>query len=82
MSQKIHPSTSEINRLRAAAALIPIILSGFLDSRISVERAALMVSFCEWSTENLSDDPEAVRLAETVTSGLKRIKTALSPAAA
>ena len=78
MSQKIHPSTPEINRLRAAAALIPIIESGLLESRISVERAALMASFCEWTTENVPDDPEVVKLAETVGSGLKRIKMALS----
>ncbi|MEF8749409.1 MAG: hypothetical protein V5B31_16645 [Candidatus Accumulibacter propinquus] len=31
MSQKIHPSTPEINRLRAAAALIPSIESGLLE---------------------------------------------------
>jgi hypothetical protein len=81
MSQKIHPSTPEINRLRAAAALIPIIESGLLESRISVERAALMASFCEWTTENVPDDPEVVKLAEMVDSGLKRIKMALSAVA-
>ena len=80
MSQKIHPSTPEINRLRAAAALIPIIESGLLDSRLSVERAALMASFCEWTVEKRSEDPEVVKLAETVGSGLKRIKMALSSA--
>lgn len=51
-----------------------------IDSKLPIERAALMASFCEWATESLSDDPEAVRLAETVTSGLKRIKMALRPA--
>jgi len=81
MSQKIHPSTPEINRLRAAAALIPIIESGLLESRLSVERAALMASFCEWTAENVPDDPEVVKLAETVGSGLKRIKMALSAVA-
>lgn len=80
MPQKIHPSTPEINRLRAAAALIPIIESGLLESRLSVERAALMASFCEWTTENVPDDPEVVKLAETVGNGLKRIKIALSSA--
>ncbi len=51
-----------------------------IDSKLPIERAALMASFCEWATESLSDDPEAVSLAETVTSGLKRIKMALRPA--
>lgn len=82
MSNQSSLSTPEFNRLRVAAALIPIIEAGLFESKLSVERAALMASFCEWSTENLSDDPQAVRLAETVTSGLKRIKTVLSPAAA
>jgi hypothetical protein len=79
MSQ-IPPPTPEINRLRAAAALIPIIESGLLESKLSVERAALMTSFCEWTTENVPDDPEAVKLAETVGNGLQRIKAALSSA--
>jgi len=47
MPNQIPPSTPAINRLRAAAALIPIIESGFLESRLSVERAVLMASFCE-----------------------------------
>ena len=72
----------QINRLRAAAALIPIIESGLSDSKLSVERAALMAAFCEWTTENLPDDPELVKLAATVASGLKRVKAALSSAVA
>jgi len=72
------PPSAEINRLRAAAALIPIIESGLADSRLSPERAALMATFCEWATENVPDDPDMVKLAETVGNGLKRIKMALS----
>ncbi len=82
MSNQIPPSTPEINRLRAAAALIPIIEAGLIDSKLSVERAALMASFCEWTTEKISDDPEVIKLAETVGSGLRRIKSVLSAAAA
>ncbi len=80
MSNPIPPSTPEISRLRAAAALIPMIESGLLESKLSIERAALMASFCEWTTENVPDDPEVVKLAETVGNGLKRIKMALSSA--
>jgi hypothetical protein len=80
MSRQIPPPTPEINRLRAAAALIPIIESGLLESKLSVERAALMASFCEWTTENVPDDPDMVKLAQTVGNGLKRIKAALSSA--
>jgi len=78
MSKQMPPPSAEINRLRAAAALIPIIESGLADSRLSPERAALMATFCEWATENVPDDPDMVKLAETVGNGLKRIKMALS----
>ena len=80
MPNQIRSSTPEINRLRAAAALIPIIESGLLESRLSVERAALMASFCEWAVEKPSDDPEVAKLAATVGDGLKRIKSVLSAA--
>ena len=76
MSKQIPPPTPEINRLRAAAALIPIIESGLLASKLSIERASLMASFCEWTVEQSSDDPNVVRLAETVGTGLKRVKMA------
>ncbi len=81
MPNQIPPSTPAINRLRAAAALIPIIESGLLESKLSVERAALMASFCEWTTETVPDDPDMVELAQTVGNGLKRIKLALSAVA-
>ena len=80
MPNQIPPPSPEINRLRAAAALIRIIESGLLASKLSVERAALMASFCEWTVEQPSDDPNLVKLAETVGNGVKRIKLALSSA--
>ena len=70
--------TPEINRLRAAAALIPIIESGLVDSKMSIQRASPMVTFCEWATENLSEDPHVVKLAQTVEIGLKRVKATLA----
>ena len=70
--------TPEINRLRAAAALIPIIESGLIDSKLSTSRASLMASFCEWTTENISSDPHVVKLAQTVEIGLKRVKATLA----
>jgi len=80
MPNQIPPPSPEINRLRAAAALIPIIESGLLASKLSIERASIMASFCEWTVEQPSDDPNLVKLAETVGNGLKRIKMALSSA--
>ena len=78
MAKPIPPSTREINRLRAAAALIPIIESGLASSRFSIERAALMATFCEWTTERPAEHPEAVRLATSVGAGVARLKIALS----
>lgn len=80
MSKPIPPSTPALNRLRAATALIPIIESGLADSRISVERAALMAAFCEWAAESPPDDPDAARLARAVADGLQRIKLRLAAA--
>lgn len=78
MSKQIAPPSPEINRLRAAAALIPIIESGLADSKLSAERAAIMAAFCEWTTESDCDEPEAAKLATKVKDGLERLKAALS----
>ena len=86
MSKLVPIATPAINRLRAAAALIPIIESGLVSSRISVERATTMATFCEWSLEKplLGDsdaDADAAKLVATIGDGLKRIKAVLaSPA--
>ena len=77
MSKKTPQAAPEINRRRAAAALIPIIESGLVASKISSDRAALMASFCEWAVENPSCDAESVKLTEAIGDGLKRIKVAI-----
>ncbi len=38
-------------------------------------------SSLEWAVEKVPDDPDVVKLAQTVTNGLKRIKMALSAVA-
>jgi hypothetical protein len=68
---------AELNRLRAAVALIPIIESGLSDSKLSVERAALMASFCEWAAAVKLDTPEAIILSQSLSAGLARLKTVL-----
>lgn len=68
------PSTPELNRLRAAATLIPIIESGLADSKLSADKAALMASFCEWAAETVSGDPEELKLSECICQGLERLK--------
>lgn len=77
MPKQPAPSTPEINRLRAAAALIPIIESGLADSKLSPERASLMAAFCEWTAESPCNEPEAVKLAAKVKDGLTRLQARL-----
>lgn len=77
-STHVPTPTPEKNRLRAAAALIPIIEAGLIDSKISTAQAAPMALFCEWTTENISDDPYAFKLAQAVEIGLKRVKATLA----
>jgi hypothetical protein len=36
-----------------------------------------MASFCEWTAENVPDDPDLEKFAQTVHDGLNRIKVAL-----
>ncbi len=68
-----NPSPS-INRLRAAAGLLPIIESGLTTSKLARDRAALMAEFCLWSIPPAaSGDPEIDRLADEVRAGLARV---------
>ena len=72
-----NPSPS-INRLRAAAGLIPIIESGLTTSKLARDRAALMAAFCQWSVPSLpSGDPQIHRLADEVKTGLARVTSML-----
>jgi hypothetical protein len=73
MSEKPEPN-KELNRLRAAVALIPIIESGLNRSTLSHEKAALMSEFCMWASEHgIADDQLAQRLAAELQKGLERM---------
>ena len=78
MTKQLPPASPELNRLRAAAGLIPIIESGFTNSSLSPERAAVMASFCEWALEIQSADADAIKLIEGIRQGLDRLKELLS----
>lgn len=67
-----------LNRLRAAAGLVPIIETGLADGKLSHERAALMASFCEWAIQDPIHDEDESRLAESIHQGLDRLKRQLS----
>ncbi len=80
MARKISAPTPELNRLRAALALIPIIESGLNQKTISIEKASLMASFCEWAYAQNALRPETEMLVRDIGAGLKRLESALSSA--
>lgn len=74
------PSNKALNRLRAAAGLIPVIESGLRDSKMSAEKASFMAEFCAWSLEHdLAENEEAKQLTIKIEQGLERIRDALNP---
>lgn len=72
------PPTPERNRLRAAAALIPIIESGLEDGKLSEEKARQMLSFCEWAASSEATDLDEMELKGTIRDGLQRFNARLS----
>ena len=66
-----------LNRLRAAAALIPVILAGLSDSKISRERAAHMSAFVEWAASSAPGNDLEQKLVNEITTGLASLQTAL-----
>lgn len=77
MSKTPTPATPELNRLRAAEGLIPIIETGLADGKLSIERAALMASFCEWAVTFETQDAEQDRLVGIVAVGLERLQASM-----
>ena len=76
---KIPEPTPALNRLRAAAGLIPLIEDGLRQSKITAEKASLMAEFCSWAAQHATEGgPEALRLADDIKAGLGRFKTRLA----
>ena len=73
---KIPLPSPQKNRLRAAAALLPIINSGLTDSKLTRERAALMASFVEWAAKCSPEDELEHSLLEEIQAGLGQLKIA------
>jgi hypothetical protein len=80
MSKSLPEPSAQLNRLRAASALIPIIESGLAEGKLTVERATLMASFCNLALTAKPEDAEQVRLAEQIARGLEglRVKFAMA----
>lgn len=79
MTRATEPATPELNRLRAAVALIPIIESGLADSTISHQRAAEMARFCEWAATCSPGGEDESKLLEALSAKLIRLKSFLAP---
>ncbi|WP_150428117.1 hypothetical protein [Dechloromonas sp. CZR5] len=78
MPKSLPTPTPTLNRLRAAAGLVPIIETGLVDGKLTQERAALMASFCEWAIQETIHNEDESLLAESIHQGLDRIKLQLS----
>lgn len=75
---QITDAQRSLNRLRAAAGLIPIIEAGLGDGKLGSEKAALMCEFCTWAAghgEELGQEGE--KLTSIVVAGLGRLRIAL-----
>ena len=73
------PPNKPLNRLRAAAGIIPLIEAGLVDGRVSHERASLMAEFCLWSLDHgANGDAIADKLKAEIKQGLDRIQAKLS----
>ena len=71
------PSSPTLSRLRAAAALIPMIQSGLADTKLSREQAASMTSFIEWAASSTPEDDVEQQLVNELTVGIAGLKLAL-----
>lgn len=67
-------TTPELNRLRAAAGLIPIIESGLEEGKLSESRAEQMAAFCAWAAEVQVSTEEEQSLKNIVVQGLGRLQ--------
>ena len=70
-------SSPALSRLRAAAALIPMIQSGLADMKLSREQAASMTSFIEWAASSTPEDDVEQQLVNELTVGIAGLKSAL-----
>ena len=71
------PSSQALSRLKAAAALIPMIRSGLADTKLSREQAASMTSYIEWAASSTPEDDVEQQLVKKLTVDLAGLKAAL-----
>ena len=71
------PPSPKVSRLRAAAALIPMIRSGLADTKLSREQAVSMTSFIEWAASSMPENDVEQQLVKELTVDLAGLKAAL-----
>lgn len=77
--RQITDTQRSLNRLRAAAGLIPIIEAGLGDGKLANERAALMCEFCAWAAGHGEDlGQEGEKLTSLVQNSLGRLQEKLN----
>ena len=76
MPNTVTPSPQR-QRLRAAAALIPIIRSALADLKLAPERAAHMTNFVEWASVCVPEGNDEKAMLKQVKAGLQELKSAL-----
>lgn len=79
MTKTPPPPTPERNRLRAAAALIPIIESGLDDGKLTEDKVSQMIRFCEWAMNSAATDQDEIALKLAIRDGLVRLEARLHP---
>lgn len=76
---QITDTQRSLNRLRAAAGLIPIIEAGLGDGKLANERAALMCEFCAWAAGHGEDlGQEGEKLTSQVQNSLGQLQEKLN----
>ena len=70
--------SATLNRLRAVAALVPIIQSGLADSKLSRDRANQMANFIEWAANSTPENDVEQRLVNELNAGLSSLKATLA----
>ena len=77
MSMITTPSSQALSRLKAAAALIPMIRSGLADTKLSREQASSMTLFIEWAASITPENDVEQQLVKKLTVDLAGLKAAL-----
>lgn len=72
----MHETTPSLNRLRAAAGLLPQIEASLRDGKISPEKAALSAEFCLWALDTSGEAEGGEDMARALREGLGRLRSA------